>query len=468
MRGLFVRMVMLTIGLCCLTVAAAASPIYQAAANGDVATVERLLTEHAKLLNAPDPLYGGTPLMWAAVAGRDAVIKVLLSRGANPHLADPKFGRTALHSAAIAGSTASVAVLLAGGSRLEAKDLEGNTPLHCAAGAGQQATAELLLAKGAKLKATNKAGYTPREWAARQGKKETAAFLADREANPIPNPPPPSPTTLPPGVKAGERIANPKDSVTLVWVPAGDFIMGSTSLQLADLLQRTPRLSFTAEMPQRTVYLDGYWIYQCEVTVAQYRRFCQETKYRMPNPPAQGWEELQPIVNVRWADAAAYAAWAGARLPTEAEWEKAARGTDARRYPWGNTWNPRLCNTDSERLLPVGRFPQGASPYGALDMAGNAWEWCADRFNAQYYEYGPLRNPTGAVAGFTRSLRGGGCGPAGYLQARCANRGQADPLAGWADQIGFRCVITAPRKVAPAPTTNPPPENPPPPEGGEG
>ncbi|HEY3416320.1 MAG TPA: SUMF1/EgtB/PvdO family nonheme iron enzyme, partial [Armatimonadota bacterium] len=418
----------------------AVANIYQAAASGDADTVERLLANDPKLLNATDSSYGGTPLMWAAVAGKDVVIQVLLAYGANPHLVDPKYGRTALHSAAISGSTAAVSALLIGGARLEAKDKEGNTPLHCAAGAGQQATAELLLAKGAALKATNKAGYTPREYALRQGKKAVAAFLADREANPIPNPPPSSPTTLPPGSASGDRAANTKDGAALVWVPAGDFIRGSAPQEVADLLQRTPRWNFSAEMPRRTVYLDGYWVYQCEVTVAQYRRFCRETKRRMPQPPTQGWEEMQPIVNVSWGDAAAYAAWAGARLPTEAEWEKAARGTDARRYPWGNTWDPRLSNTDSQRLWPVGSFPQGASPYGALDMAGNAWEWCADRFNAQYYEYGATRNPIGAIAGPTCCVRGGGYGPGGSLLARCANRGQADPATGWTDLIGFRCV----------------------------
>jgi formylglycine-generating enzyme required for sulfatase activity len=199
---------------------------------------------------------------------------------------------------------------------------------------------------------------------------------------------------------------NPKDGAEMILIPAGEFLMGSKD---------TEKLSNVNEKPQRKAYLDIYYMYKNEVTVAQYRKFCTATGRKMPNAPDWGCRDTHPIVNVSWNDAKAYADWAGVVLPTEAQWEKAARGTDGCIYPWGNTWDETKCanytnsgkgNTTSG-THPVGSFPTGASPYGVMDMAGNVWEWCGDWYSGDYYKNALAKNPTGPVTGISRVLRGG-------------------------------------------------------------
>jgi formylglycine-generating enzyme len=262
------------------------------------------------------------------------------------------------------------------------------------------------------------------------------------------------------GAKAGDVRINPKDGAEMVWVPAGDFLMGSKEDEGA-----------THERPQRKVYLDGYWIYKYPVTVAQYRRFCLATDRSMPHPPGWGWKDVHPMVMVNWQDAADYAKWAGASLPTEAQWEKAARGTDGRTYPWGDTWDSSKCaNSVNERLWntrPVGSYPTGASPYGAMDMAGNVWEWCADWYDPDYYKSAPTRNPTGPKQPLIEvsvsrtelmqanyNLKGGGKMTIYYLlrgaaasddnveRFRCAYRSCHGQSIGYSGSYyGFRCAV---------------------------
>ncbi len=182
------------------------------------------------------------------------------------------------------------------------------------------------------------------------------------------------PAVPPPPVVSAEK-KNLKDGAEMLWIPAGQFLMGSTE---------NDKDAGSDEKPQHMVSLDGYWMYKNDVTVAQYRTFCQATRRQMPDAPSWGWRDDHPMVNVTWDDANAYAEWAGASLPTEAEWEKAARGTDGRIYPWGNDWDASKCsnstgsNDSPGQISPVGSFPAGVSPYGCLDMAGNVDQWCED------------------------------------------------------------------------------------------
>jgi len=244
--------------------------------------------------------------------------------------------------------------------------------------------------------------------------------------------------------------ARSQDGMLMVYVPAGDFIMGSLPGEGSD-----------EEFPQHKVTLDDFWIDRTEVTNAQYRIFVDTTGHRTPifcdwGEPTydDGAKVDHPVVCVNWDDAQAYCEWAGARLPTEAEWEKAARGTDQRTYPWGNGFDgSRLnyCDVNCElnikdtaiddsyaRTAPVGSFPMGTSPYGALDMSGNVWEWVSDWYKFYYYRNSPQSNPKGPNLGEYRVLRGGAWSGS-FSNARTAFRAWLDPIKGDVG-IGFRCV----------------------------
>jgi sulfatase modifying factor 1 len=226
----------------------------------------------------------------------------------------------------------------------------------------------------------------------------------------------------------------------MVYVPGGEFLMGSD-------------VGRENEKPQRRVYLNDYWIYQYPVTVKQFDQFCRETNLKMPERPEGGWYSNHPVVNVSWDDAVAYCKWAGASLPSEAEWEKAARGTDGREFPWGEEWDPKRCQCsdkvggDAVSTSAVTAHPAGVSPYGAMDMAGNVWEGCADWNVADYYGQAPSRNPTGPPTGSYRVLRGGGWGSYLVIIFRCACRLRY--LPDYRDgNVGFRCVVrTKPSKT---------------------
>ena len=208
---------------------------------------------------------------------------------------------------------------------------------------------------------------------------------------------------------------------------------------------------FDNERPQRTVFVDAFYIDKYEVTNKQYKRFLAETGYEpkqyLDYPPHD--DPNFPAAVLQWEDAVAYANWAGKRLPTEAEWEKAARGTDGRFWPWGSEWDgTKLSGNDGTGLkdgyketAPVGQFPQGASPYGAHDMAGNFWEWVSDWYDPNYYRTSPPNvNPKGPETGDGHVLKGGGW--AENLDfTRCASR-----LGGNPGSLlrGFRCAMDAP------------------------
>ncbi len=257
----------------------------------------------------------------------------------------------------------------------------------------------------------------------------------------VPGPGPTGPSTPPSEVTTAvwER-----DGAVMVQVLGGTFRMGSTT-------------GDESEGPVREVSIDTFWIDRTEVTNEQYKKFVDATGRPVPYV-AESWAKPynwdraartypdgkgnHPVVLVSWDEAAAYALWAGKRLPTEAEWEYAARGPGSRTYPWGNAWDASRCNWLSDALVeglaPVGSYPSGASWCGALDMAGNVWEWCADWFAPDAYSAAARRNPSGPVTGRYRVLRGGSWGSPADL-CRSSARAFRPPYAR-SDAAGFRCA----------------------------
>ncbi|HSM24172.1 MAG TPA: SUMF1/EgtB/PvdO family nonheme iron enzyme [Anaerolineaceae bacterium] len=194
---------------------------------------------------------------------------------------------------------------------------------------------------------------------------------------------------------------SPIDGMEMVYFPAGTFTMGLDGGRFD-------------EEPQHEVYLDAFWIDRTEVTNAMYRSCMKAGGCTTPGLdkyyPYKEFSDY-PVVYMSWDQANTYCEWAGRRIPTEAEWEKAARGTDGRIYPWGNEapTSERLnFARESGDIMAVGSFPEGASPYGALDMAGNAWEWVAEWYDAHNYSISPQSNPKGPDDGSFRVCRGGG------------------------------------------------------------
>ncbi len=220
-----------------------------------------------------------------------------------------------------------------------------------------------------------------------------------------------------------------RDGQRLVWVPGGSFMMGSED-------------GWFEEQPVHQVTLTGFWIGKCEVTNAQYRTFCDATGRDFPEASSQGDEH--PVVEVSWYDAQAYCEHYGYTLPTEAQWDYAAAGPDARRYPWGDVWDAeRCCNWYNRgsggNTFTVGSFPTGASWCGALDMAGNVYEWCADWYSATYYAVSPELNPPGPENSDCRVLRGGSWAGVSDDLFRCAFRYNRTPVYR-RDDYGFRCA----------------------------
>ena len=280
-----------------------------------------------------------------------------------------------------------------------------------------------------------------------------------------------------------------KDGAPMVLIPAGEFLMGSTTTTIEEWSKiddcgPAKQCDLSDEFPQHAVMLDAFLIDKVEVSNGQYVKFVQAAKHRVPVNPngpqdrsRNVWEGGKvppaaanlPVVNVDWHDAKAYCEWAGKRLPTEAEWEKGARGPDGQVFPWGPDWDRTLLNSASMWaaqdlmsyeawsgwwdakgfelleaktlagvLKPGGSFPGGASPYGVHDMAGNVSEWVADWVGPDFYQASPDRNPTGPATGEKRALRGGSW----YNHAngtRAALRRDAFPNHR-ANTIGFRCA----------------------------
>jgi len=233
----------------------------------------------------------------------------------------------------------------------------------------------------------------------------------------------------------------------MVKVPGGEFTMGSNRVDTeAKAIQYGSRKPwFANESPERKVALKAFYIGKTEVSIDDYARFVKATSRKPPvdwlGGKAPEGKGKYPVTNVSWFDASAYCKWSGGRLPTEEEWEKAARGTDGRLFPWGNEFDLKKVNTlgEYDGITPVGKFPEGASPYGALDMAGNVQEWTAD-----WYRQYPGNNFEDKDYGEKfKVVRGGGWGGMGHytmqVYVTTPFRSIAPPDGAYND-VGFRCV----------------------------
>jgi formylglycine-generating enzyme required for sulfatase activity len=221
------------------------------------------------------------------------------------------------------------------------------------------------------------------------------AALALRDYDPTARIPPVSPT--PP-----DRPAGVNDQPGMIYVPPGEFIMGADFGEWND-------------GPRHKVWLDGYHVDRTESSNAEYKECVAAGACRpahvFRDMPELGRDEF-PVVGVDFADATKYCAWRKKRLPTEAEWERAARGLEERRWPWGDEFDPKFANMRHDldgwpTAAPVNAFPEGRSPIGALNMAGNVWEWTQDWFGGRYYTKSPYKNPKGPRSGPRRIIRGG-------------------------------------------------------------
>jgi formylglycine-generating enzyme required for sulfatase activity len=275
--------------------------------------------------------------------------------------------------------------------------------------------------------------------------------------SPVPSP---TETALPPTAEPTPTLEtiriSPTDGMTQIRIPAGTFTMGGLDVHRKN-----------DELPPHEVYLDAYWMDQVEVTNGMYALCVQSGACRPPAKTSSdnradyfGSPEFRdfPVVHVTWFDADAYCQWAGRRLPTEAEWERAARGDDLRNFPWGdelpNQYNANALNIVGDTMR-VGSYAEGASPFGILDLAGNVWEWAADRYRPDYYARSPRENPAGPAAeevfNNLRVMRGGSFQDDGVF-LRVSNRNALEgPNAGAptddparygrsSEKVGFRCV----------------------------
>ncbi len=241
-----------------------------------------------------------------------------------------------------------------------------------------------------------------------------------------------------------------KDGATMLLIPAGPFPMG---------VPPGDRDGGRDEYPRHEVDVDAFYMDRYETTNGRYLEFVKATNHRVPQNPKNAtrnlWEGVsiphsltdRPVVNVDWSDADAYCKWAGKRLPTEAEWEKAAKGNHDWRFPWGNVeptakhlnYNQQWIG--EKTLMPVGSYEAGKSPYGIYDMAGNVWEWVNDWYDAHYYEKSPPKNAKGPEQGTKKVIRG-----AGWQNetptVRIFTRVDSDPTVR-NESTGFRCAMDA-------------------------
>ena len=280
-----------------------------------------------------------------------------------------------------------------------------------------------------------------------------------------------------------ETFTAPRDGSIMCFIPAGEFTMGSTQKDIEDAraMDRDgshfalshERFALSHETPQFDLFVPAFYIGVFAVTNGQFARFLSElppnaamfgnwagafTRLCKPRYEGEPWRvepgfERHPVVHVSWLGAAAYCRWAGLRLPTEVEWEKSARGTDARLFPWGNEWHDDyLCwrrgsRGANEPTIPVDAHPEGRSPYDIFQMSGNVAEWCEDWYQPRAYDDHAIGNRQPPPLGDERVLRGGTCLQRHKLEFRCAMRQASPAVALTVDFTGFRCACDVPRDV---------------------
>jgi len=274
-----------------------------------------------------------------------------------------------------------------------------------------------------------------------------------------------------------ESWINPRDGSVMQLIPAGEFIMGSTQAQIeAARLMDIGGHEFTLldELPRFHAFVPDFYVSVHAVTNEQFAAFLSETR---PTPDQlKRWApalerisvtakkseryrvtsgfERHPVIHVSWFGAEAYCRWAGLRLLTEIEWEKAARGTDGRLYPWGNEWHDDVLRWDGDKLrkyettAPVDAYPEGRSPYGIFQMAGNVDEWCADWYQWDVYRRYATGDAHPPASGETRVVRGGTCAGWQKIRFRCAHRRGNDAAIVNVLYTGIRCACSAPSPAA--------------------
>ena len=275
-----------------------------------------------------------------------------------------------------------------------------------------------------------------------------------------------------------ETFLNPRDGSAMRLIPSGEFTMGSTQrdIESARELDKDGGVfalshesyALSHETPQFNMFVPAYYLGVLTVTNEQFARFLSELQpnrglfelwvYSTPHilPPRSGGQpyhaeagfERHPAVHMTWLGAQAYCRWARVRLPTEVEWEKAARGTDARLFPWGNEWHDEFLrwrrNERGDPTAEVDAYPEGRSPYGISQMAGNVSEWCEDWYQPRSYDDHAMGNRRPPHSGAERVLRGGSCLHRHRLEFRCAMRMASSPLSIWTAFTGIRCACDLP------------------------
>ena len=247
--------------------------------------------------------------------------------------------------------------------------------------------------------------------------------------------------------KAGKSTTKAQIPHRMVLIPAGEFVMGTDKAKEKSMpasfgLKNPP---YENEQPMHTVFLNAFYMAKFEVTNSEYKHFLEASRARLPdywkNLDLKQWGRF-PMMNVSWFEADSYCKWKGQRLPTEAEWEKAARGTDGRRFPWGNEFDKNKANTQQKSLAPIGFFQADVSPYGSYDMGGNVSEWVGSWYKP--YPENEYHDPDFGEK--YRVVRGGSWGGVGHYYVsyyvRTAFRAFADPTKRYND-TGFRCAMSA-------------------------